>query len=109
MMGRRRIVREFDVWSVGLPGNASWCCGIRLERRRAMSSHHPEMMTPERARRMFRRVLSAWAVDSLRLRRCGLDVPSARHLLRRADGTRSGPFGGAGASFSADDAQERAA
>jgi hypothetical protein len=74
-----------------------------------MDNLDPHIMSPERARAMFRRMLSAWAVDSLRLRRAGLDVPSARRLMLRAGGGRSGPESGPGAQFRADDAQERAA
>lgn len=39
------------------------------------------LMTPERAQRMFQRVLRNWAVDALRLRREGLDRPTARRLI----------------------------
>jgi hypothetical protein len=44
-------------------------------------------MTPERATRMFQRALSAWAVDALRLRRAGLDRPTARHLILSGRGS----------------------
>ena len=49
-------------------------------------SNHPDV---ERVRRMYRRVLAAWASDVLRLRRLGLDKPpgvrpAASAVLRRA-------------------------
>lgn len=36
-------------------------------------------MTPQECRRLFRRVLAAWASDLLSLRRDGLDVPGQRN------------------------------
>jgi hypothetical protein len=74
-----------------------------------MEDNEQDGMTPDRARAMFRRILSAWAMDNLRLRRAGLDVPSARRLMLRGGGPRPGPAGRVAAQFPSDDAQERAA
>jgi hypothetical protein len=66
-------------------------------------------MTPERATRMFQRVLGGWAVDCLRLRRDGLDRPTARHLIRRGRrSTTPGSVPGI-AQFPPKGAQEQAA
>ena len=70
------------------------------------------LLTPELARAMHRRMLAAWAADALRLRRAGLDVPSARHLRLRPSvgpGRRPGAGNGPIAQILPDDAQERAA
>lgn len=83
--------------------------GTDFEGIATMNSTPHNQMTPDRARAMFRRVLSAWAMDNLRLRRAGLDVPSARRLMLRGSGTRSGHGAGGAAQFPTDDAQERAA
>jgi hypothetical protein len=38
----------------------------------------PPVLTPADAARMYHRVLTAWAMDALALRRLGLDVPTHR-------------------------------
>jgi hypothetical protein len=66
-------------------------------------------ITPAFARAMFRRTLAAWAGDCLRLRRLGLDRPSARGLLPQRHAAGAPAFQAIPAHARTHDAQERPA
>lgn len=87
-------------------------CWYRRSPNRSQAESEMVPMTPERVTRMFQRVLSAWAVDALRLRRAGLDRPAARHLIlrgRSATTPRQPPPSAGLAQFPPPGAQEQAA
>lgn len=65
-----------------------------------MSTEIPTIMTPEAARRMYRRVLASWAQDLLLLRSAGMDRPGRARDQRRVESAESigyGLMGGEGA------------